>query len=274
MPPYGHNNATQGKHAWHVRESVRKPVGNTRNRVDFDPLAFDRLLEQKGVDVFVYRSTYCPNVKSVDSAEHNIDCTLCNGSGWLDRHPIKTRTLILNQDLEAHQLVEGIVDGNHVALTFPIGIELQYFTLVELVDFTDIYIQRLQRNVAATTYTDVLKYRALRVNLLMDRTGAEYYPDVDFKLDTNGNIQWLPAGNNPADNTPYSVHYEAKVQFRAVRAMHVNRFTQVKVGTEAEHLKLPEQWLMAKEFLVRRKDKYSGVDLAQGPYDAHVLLED
>lgn len=239
---------------WRKKPPVHLPTKPTGGRVDFDPKAFEQLLKEKGVRVRVYRTVFCPNVKSIDGAEHNIDCQLCNGSGFLDTRPIDTVAFIQNQGLEKMQFAEGMVDGNSVAASFPTGVELQYFTLVELEDFTEIYFQRVKRQEGDV---DVLKYRAHSVNLCIDQNGIEYFQDNDFKLDPNGSIRWIPnKGPNPGDI--YSIHFEASVQFRAVRAMHTNRFTQVLTrdkGGGAYQLKLPEQWALQKEFLVKRKDR-------------------
>lgn len=270
---HGHNQETLNRTGWQVKEPVIKTPANKSfelgQRVDFDLGQFDKLITQKGTDVCVYRTAYCPRVKSVDAAEHEIDCTLCSGSGFVDLYPIQTQAFLQNQDLEKQVHLEGYVDGNHITASFPIGIELQYYTLVELEDYTEIYFQRVLRN--ASGDIDVLQYKACRVNFLMDYNGVLYVVDVDFKLDLEGNVEWIAGGRKPADNLPYTIHYEARTQFRAVRAMHVNRFTQVAIGEKVEHIKLYEQWLLAKEFLVRRKAE-DGTELFQGPWDNHTIV--
>jgi len=273
MPRHGHNKKTKNRTAWSVKESVIRPETDPMERVDLDPYKFSRLIEQKGVAVKIFRTSYCPNVKSVDSAEHEIDCQLCNGSGFIDLEPLCTKAFLQSQDLEKMHHVEGLVDGNHVAMTFPIGIELQYFTKIELEDFTEIYFQRVLRN--PDSLTDVLKYKACRVNFVMDSSGVRYYQDSDYKIDVNGNIAWLETASAtvPADNKIYTIHYEAPVQYRAVRAMHVNRFSQYKTDGSVEHLKFPEQWLVCKEFLVKRLD-VNGVETKQGPFDNHTIVEE
>lgn len=239
---------------WDTKTSVILPAKYSPTRSDLTPDDFEKLLQEKGTRVKVYRSVFCPNVKSIDGAEHNIDCDLCNGSGFLDARPICTIAFIQNQNLEKMPAVEGMVDGNSVAATFPMGIELQYFTLVELEDFTEPYFQRVKRQ---RSDIDVLKYKACRINLCIDQYGKEYFQDIDFSLDANGSIKWIPnKGPNPEDI--YSIHYDSAVQFRATRGMHNNRFTQVYTaenGGGAMHIKLPEQWMLSKEFLVKRKDR-------------------
>jgi hypothetical protein len=265
---FGHNKTTKKQKSWDVKEPAVLADSNPVQRVDLKVDEFDRLLSQKGANVCCYRTTYCPNVKSVDGAEHEIDCPLCNGSGFIDLNPIQTKAFIQNQDLERiMDSAAGQFDGNSVAMTFPIGIELQYFTLIELVDYTQIYYQRVLRKPG--TLIDVLKYKACRVNVIVDKNNVQYYQGQDFKLDPNGNIQWLD--RKPADNLIYSIHYECHSQFRATRAMHVNRFTQYKPPGEAgvEHIKLPEQWICTKEFLLRRRDINTNADLNEGPFGPH-----
>mgnify|MGYP003641027167 CR=1 FL=1 len=246
----GHNNVTKKSRGWNVVEPKVYTDDAPESRVNLDPAEFEKLIKQKGVWMKVYRTTYCPNVKSIDGGEHNIDCTICNGSGWLDKYPLKVRAFIQSQNNDKTIQLNGYVDDNTVMVTFPIGIELQYFTLVELCDFTDIYMQRVARS---ATSVDHLKYKALRVNMIIDQNDVEYDEGTDFCLNEVGHILWK-AGKGPASEVIYSIHYEAAVQFRAVQAIHVNRFTQVTVDTGQAHLKMPEQWMLKKEFLVKRKD--------------------
>lgn len=212
MPKYGHNNTTKNKKSWQVKESVLRDETNSRERIDLNPEAFDRLLGQKGVVAKVYRTTYCPKVKSVDGAEHEIDCTICNGSGFLDLDPICVNVFIQTQELNKMPNVEGFVDGNTVLMTFQIGVEMQYFTRIELEDFAMIFPQRVLR--APGKLTDVLKYKAWRVNVLVDYFNKRYFQDVDFALDINGNIKWLTPGDRqkvafstPPDSGTWTLKY-------------------------------------------------------------------
>lgn len=265
---YGNNKTTKRKKAWDVKDNKMYPDTNPVGRVDLRVGDFDALIEQKGTNLMVYRTMYCPNVKSVDGAEHEIDCPLCNGSGFLDRNPIASKGFIQNQDLE--RLLDGAAgqhDGNSVLISFPIGVELQYFTLIELCDHTQIYYQRVMRKPG--TNVDVLKFKACRVNMVVDSTGMEYYQGQDYVLDPNGSIKWID--RTPDDGMILSVHYECHIQFRAVSAMHVSRFTQYKAPGDpmVEHVKMPEQWMCTKEFLLRRRDINTKEDLQEGPFDQH-----
>ncbi len=256
----GHNNTTQLAQGWQVREPVFGPETDSQERINLEPLAFDRLIGQHGVNVRVFRTLYCPNVKSIDAGEHNIDCDMCQGSGFLDLKPLCIKAVIQNQALEKMQHVEGFVDGNTVVITFPIGIELQYFTLIELSDFSEVFFQRLAKS---PTNVDRIKYKALRINVLIDQYGVEYFQEKDFSLNANGDLLWKE-GKAPESKTILSIHYESKIQFRATRALHNNRFEQVKIEGKIAQLKMPEQWICSKEFLVRRKG-FNGEELLPNP---------
>lgn len=266
------NANTKGITGWNKTQNKTAPATPEQkfSRVDLDPVAFDRLIKQKGVKVKVYLTGYCSNVKSIDAAEHEIDCPYCNGSGFLDIRPIECLAFIQNQSLEGFQGVEGTYAGNTVAITFPSGIELQFFTLIELCDFNEIYFQRVARS---ETQVDVLKYRAKRINFV-ECLGAQYYEGSHFCINQDGNIKWHE-DKGPEAGKIYSIHYESAVQFRATQAMHSNRFTQVLGPGGTTFLKLPEQWACTKEFLVRRKG-INGQDLQPNPiphYDT-VIEED
>jgi hypothetical protein len=254
------NDNTKKIIGWNIKELVELPDLDPVERVDLNPEAFDRLLKQKGIRVKVYRSMFCPNVKSIDGGEHNIDCEMCMGSGYIDMRPIETLAFIQNQTTEGMQQPEGWYDSNSVYMSFPRGIELQYFTLVEICDFTDIFYQRVVRTIGQI---DRLKYRAQRVNVLLDQNGVEYFQGTDFKLNDVGDIVWK-SGKGPAEDVIYSVHYEYPPRFRAITAMKVNRFTQYKQEGQIQHIKMPEHWMLSKEYLVLRRDK-DGNEIIENP---------
>lgn len=240
---------------WNPKPNVqvgKAQLGTPKGGVTFNVENFDKLITQQGMRVKVYRTMLCPNVKSIDGGEHEIDCKLCNGNGFVDSHPISTMAIIQSQELEKVHKAEGYWDGNSVSMTFSRGIELQYFALVELCDFTDIFYERIKRQQGPV---DRLKYKACRINVVLDKNGKFYQVDSDFELDSTGSIRWKPdRGPNPG--VIYSIHYESAVQFRAIRAMHVNRFVQDgRKAAEITMTKMPEQWMLQKEFLVKRRDK-------------------
>ena len=153
MNKTGVNRNTKRQPHWNGKNPAQIPDAAPRSRTALDPVAYDNLIKQHGVRVKVYRSMYCPNVKSVDGGEHNIDCTLCNGSGFLDVDPIESVAYLANQNFQEEMTVEGYHDGNSVGGTFLGGVELQYFTRVDLMDFTQPFYERVLRRADSTEGT-------------------------------------------------------------------------------------------------------------------------
>lgn len=247
------NDNTKKKVGWNVKEAISTLDLATGQTVRFTPEKFDEAILSKGVRVKVYRTMRCPGRKSVDGGEHEIDCQVpgCNGSGFVDIHPISTHAVIQSQTQEWTDMPEGFVDGNTVQGTFARGIELTYFTLVSLCDYTEITDEVVKRSEGDI---DVLRYEAMRVNVVLDKNGIEYYQGIDFNLDENGNIRWI-ANHGPDKFELYSIHYEMPIQFRAIRAIHNNRFTQIPgENGQISFLKMSETWMLSKEYLVKRTD--------------------
>ena len=105
-----------------------KAVANLRF-ADLSPDEFDGLILSQGIQVNVFTTSFCPNVKSVDGAEHQIDCSLCNGEGFLDVNPYKTVALFTSNELKKLQFQEGYIDGSKATISLLSGVELQYFYL-------------------------------------------------------------------------------------------------------------------------------------------------
>lgn len=230
-----------------------KPVRSPKSaKINFRVEDFDQIVLDQGVQVKVYRTTFCPNVKSIDSAEHEIDCQICGGGGFIDRLPLCTWAHLNSQSLGKNKQSEGLIEENQVQGTFLQGIALQYFTLVELIDFTESFYQRVKRQEGNL---DVLRYPATQVNLCIDSKGVIYREGINFTLNKDGNLKWKP-NKGPASGIIFSIHYETKVRYRAIRASHSNRFAQVdRPGGLVEMVKMNEEWTLEKEYLANRIDE-------------------
>lgn len=241
---------------WNSKKGKKLPhsqAPDQTGKVNLRPDDIEKLVQQQGVRVKVYRTAFCPNVKSIDGAEHEIDCKVCHGNNFVDRKPIETIGFIQSQGLEKIHEVNGFWDGNTVSITLSRGISLQYFTLVELMDFSEMFFERVKRQGGQI---DRLKYTAECVHLLMDSDGKEYYKDVDYELTADtGDIKWKP-NKGPDLDKIYSINYDAAIQFRAIQAIHVARFGQINGKGGVEFMKLNEQWQLQKEYLVERKDSF------------------
>jgi hypothetical protein len=219
----------------------------------------------QGVRIKVYKTLFCARVKSIDGSEHEINCPICNGSGFIDVSPTETVAAIQNQirsnNINPDQI--GTAWEEQTAfMTFLSGIELSYYTRIELMDYTNVYKQLVQRQV--DTNIDRLQFKATSVDYLIDYDGIIYIPGNDFIVDRNGDIEWLigTGTKKPADKKIYSIHYNTLVAYRAIEAVHCDRFGSD--GIKKDHLEVieyPQMWKIKKLYLFHHEDSESGAKL-------------
>jgi len=325
---------------------------NVPNTVDFNPKQIapdisvrnmDTFLFQQGIRVKVYTTLWCPKRLSIDGAEHDISCPLCRGTEFIDLDPVDTFAGLQSQTQE--QLINPDDLGYNwkeqtVLATFSSGIELSYYTKVELTDYTNVHKELIQRqpgdieviaSFTPTSYTastgvvlvpdaldlnlvtvgdifvdstsarfvirggidnttgskqflikknrtvsaasgatirrediDRLQFKAFCVDIVLDEDGLRYYEGKDFQIDRNGDLQWISGGaaRKPADKKIYSIHYNTSVAYRAIRAIHSNRFgTESEKTTKSKVAEYPQQWVLKKLFLFKKEDSESGQQL-------------
>lgn len=242
---------------WNNKPAKEVPAGqiSTKARVNLNAAAFDELVKQQGVQVKVYRTLLCPRVKSIDGAEHELECPICRGSQFYDTKCIDTMAFIQGQQGDFETSSEGVIDQFSATGTFLQGVNLQYFTLVEVVGHFDSFIERIKRQSGPS---DVLKYKAVDIQVVVDYNGREYYLGNDFLFDQNCNVTWKP-GKGPPTGMIYSIYYTLPLQFRAVKALHVNRFAQTKDGGNIKFVRMNEEWLLQKVYQPERKDSKGNV---------------
>lgn len=219
-----------------------------------------------GVRVKLYKSAICPNMKSLESMDHNVNCEVCNNN-MIDFDPKLTIAMFQQQDYQEMFKVQGTFHVDEVIATFISGETLQLYTRVELLDFPEDFIELIQRQEFATTDTDLLKYKACKiVGCFVVRSGAlkRFHEGADFILDKNGSIKWL-SSNRPNDKEIYSLYYKYLPVYRAIKAVHRDRFSQYnnrpdKIAAPKKqidgktYVKLPETWVLKRDYLLERRD--------------------
>jgi len=294
---------------------------------------------QQGVRVRVYKTLWCPNRKSIDGVEHEIDCKLCKGTSFIDidckesyaHIQSQTKEQLINPENTGYNKEEGVAFA-----TFISDIELSYYSKIELMDYTHQIKELVQKQVGGslltsftpTSYTastgvvvvpdtvdtylirvndvfidgngarfpilgsftyedgsksfkiaknktvsllaganvsrsniDRLQHKAFSVDVLIDEDGKRYTQDADFEVDRNGDIRWLTA-NKPADKSIYTILYNTFVAYRAIRAMHSNRYgTDNTKVANAETIEYPQQWVIKLLILFKKSDSENGQEL-------------
>lgn len=249
---------------------MAKQLTNGINAVNLN-----QLVEDLGIRVRIWKATTCPNMKSIESFDHDPNCPICNNN-MIDFDCYESIATFQQQDLNEQFKVHGTFSIDEVIATFKIGVSLQTFAKIEVLDFAENFyelIQRRQVSVDPKSLIDVLKYPACSVDavfVVRNNTAIRFYEGADFELDVNGSIRWLGA-NRPNDKEIYSVYYKYHPVFRAVKAVHRDRFSQYNVLRDLKnssipesayktldnktYVKLPETWILKRDYLLDRKDE-------------------
>jgi hypothetical protein len=220
---------------------------------DIDVKAIDSLIYNKGVQINLYPILPCPNIAGIDDPQHNINCPLCLGRGFIDdtAHPISTvaliytqsKGLLINEDNLGQQLEQG-----EAFVTFLSGVNAIYFQRMELVNFTRTYYQHVARQAGNA---DKLHYKALDITSIIDKNGQSYTKTTDFVVN-NGMVQWVST-HQPAKGVIYSISYHCLVTFRTILSVHRGRYISsgMKSSEIVEH-ECQEQWKIKEAFLVEQ----------------------
>lgn len=121
---------------------------------DLDEKNFNSLVYSKGVRARVYRTLFCPNVKSIDGMEHDINCKLCGGSEFIDVDPIETQMFVQGHKREFNinpQDIGSNWEEQTVIASFLNTTEVSYFTRVDLLDYSELFKDVVQRQESTQT---------------------------------------------------------------------------------------------------------------------------
>jgi hypothetical protein len=233
------------------------------NGIEVDRL--NQQIEDLGVRIKIWKSTVCPNLQSIESMDHNVNCTICNNN-MIDFACRETVALIQQQDLVEKFKLEGTFSMDEVLMTFKSDVTLHIFAKVQILDFAEDFFELVQRQEGSDT--DKLKYPACKILGVFSAAGnvkTEYFEGADFQIDVNGNIKWTGT-HKPSDKDVYSIYYQHHPVFRAVKALHRDRYSQYNIRPEniqapkktvgdRTYVKLPETWILKRDYLLERRDQ-------------------
>lgn len=230
--------------------------------IDVDRL--DQLIKDLGVRIRLYKSTLAPNMKSLESMDQDLNDPISNNN-MIDFDCKETVALFQQQQLMETFQIQGTFHIDEILLTFLSGETLAPFTKIELLDFQEDFYELITRQDG--TDVDNLKYAACDVLAIftydrVSKTTDRYHLDTDFVIDDDGNIEWIST-HRPAARSIYSIYYKYHPVYRALKAVHRDRFSQYnlrpgnikapkKTIDGTTYVKLPETWVVKRDFLLER----------------------
>lgn len=230
--------------------------------IDVDRL--DRLVLDLGVRVRLWKSTITPNINSLESFDQDLNDT-SSDNNMIDFDCQETIALFQQQNLMEQFQIQGTFHIDEIMVTFKSGVTLAPFAKIEVLDFEEDFYELIQRQEG--TSIDILKYPACAIIGLFTydkntKVTERYYENTDFKIDVNGNVMWIGA-HKPDDRQIYSIYYKFHPVYRAVKAIHRDRFSQFnnkphtieapkKTVGDNTYVKLPETWIIKRDYLIKR----------------------
>ena len=82
-------------------------------------IAFDQLLQQRGIRFTHLRSLPCPNVKDLDQNSHKPQCIVCDGSGLYYYRPKEIVGIFVSNSLEKMFEHHGVWEVGSAVVTLP-----------------------------------------------------------------------------------------------------------------------------------------------------------
>jgi hypothetical protein len=224
-----------------------------RFRVDFDRDKFTRLLLDKGYEVTWSKAQFCPNRSGPSPRDHDINCTICDSSGFLYFDPIDTRMLMTSLAVNEQYYAFGRFDsGKHNVTALP-EFKLSFWDKLEMTKSVGRFTQLLMRQPG--TMQDVAKYEALElVNVTWVNESTEAVETALIGVEVtivDGEIVWTDDTRRPNDRQLYSVAYTYRPQYIITDLPHHVRDTYVSVSDKDSHVEMPVSAIAELNFLIR-----------------------
>lgn len=230
--------------------------------IDVDRL--DQLILDLGVRIRLYKSTLVPSMQSLESMDQDLNDDVSQNN-MIDFDCKETTALFQQQDLMKQFQIQGTFHIDEILVSFLSGVTLAPFAKVEVLDFKEDFYELVQRQDGSDV--DRLKYKACEVLAVFtydraSKTIDRYHEGVDFQITPDGDIQWIGA-HRPTARHIFSIYYLFHPVYRAVKAVHRDRFSQYnnrvqnikapkKTVDGKTYVKLPETWVLKRDYLIEK----------------------
>ena len=231
-------------------------------------VSFDQLLGQRGIRMIHEKSIPCMNIKSTDYQAHDPDCTFCDNSGILYYEQKEIWGVFSGNSIEKTFEAHGVWEVGSAVVTlpttYPDGSQADFNTYdrLTLPDFT-VRLWQHKMYEPRPGNIQTLRYPVEKVEYassIVNDVQKFYTQDVDFTVDSDGNIVWI-AGHAPAYDSNTDTGevigwaYYAKPVYIVLQSLRELRITQEMVNGVKTAVRLPQQILVRRDFLVGSGEK-------------------
>lgn len=231
-------------------------------------VSFDQLLSQRGVRFIHHKAIPCMNIKSTDFEAHQPDCGFCDDSGIIYYESREIWGVFSGNSIEKTFEAHGVWEtGSAVCTmptTYPDGTQADFntFDRLEMPDYT-VRLWELKGYEPRPGNIQELRYPIEKVEYassIIDGVQTFYYPGVDFNVDADGNIVWVDGHQPPYNNIlerggVVGWAYFAKPVYVVLQSLRELRITQELVNGVKTAIRLPQQLLVRRDFMVGSGEK-------------------
>lgn len=230
--------------------------------------SFDQLLSQRGVRFIHHKAIPCMNVKSTEFGAHTPDCQFCDDSGIIYYESHEIWGVFSGNSIEKTFEAHGIWETGSAVVTlptmYPDGTQADFntFDRLEMPDYT-VRLWELKGYEPRPGNAQDLRYPVEKVEFassITDGVQKFYYPMVDFNVDTDGAIVWID-GRQPVYDANLERGevvgwaYFAKPIYVVLQSLRELRITQELIGGVKTTIRLPQQILVRRDFMVGSGEK-------------------
>jgi hypothetical protein len=228
----------------------------TRQRTDFKLDEFYRRIEQMGYALQWEKSALCPCLDKNRTGQSDFNCPLCKGKGryWYDQQVVKGVMTSLSG--KGNYPVTGeVMTGTSYFTTHgwnKLGLWDRLTHVNSKMRYSEILTKkgagekdqlRFKPMLQADGFPDILNVRTVE---------KEYYPAVDFTMDTTGFIEWISGSNQPRTGDQFTVDYYSNPRWIVIDLINIVRDTFVKSKRPGvTFLQLPVRSMVRLEYYVQ-----------------------
>lgn len=265
--------------------SVRPPIGLQISTItpaapliqeSFDLNRLDVFVTSLGIDIMHYRAIPSPIGKNDrGSWRRNDGVDTISSNGMIYRYAGTFTATLTTNTREEKRGPSGVIDPSEARLVMP-----RFYNANGAVDNGDrIYLAPGDRVYIADPNADVNVANSQMMDyeegidnvpmfpivqlqdVIVDSRNIQYNPNVDYQITTDGNIRWLPGGQNPGidpltgKGRIYSIVYLYRAFYYVVALPHELRITAVTVGNIRAPARMPMHAVIMREYIFHNQNK-------------------
>lgn len=244
------------------------------NQMSFDLNKQDKFVTSLGVEFTHFKAMPSPIGKK-DRGDYRrsdgVDTITSNG--MIYRCAGKFTATITDNSRESKKGDSGLLDPSQSRLVMP-----RFYNKNEVADGDRIYLAPGDRVYVADPDADVLvsNYQEMDYSIgpnvpmfpivrldgpIVDSQNIEYVCGADYKIDSNGDIAWVPGGRNPGMDPEtgkgrvYSIRYMYRAYWYVVQIPKEIRISNVTTGNLRTPERMPMHAVIVREFIFHNKNR-------------------